>query len=157
MFEPPLKVEPSSNKGVWIGAAVVVLAAIAIVIYLGSKSSVSKPAPASAPAAVATNVKADPIHDLHILSAEMSKDSTGTIAQWVVEIRNDSPAYTYSAISYQTTYVGGDSTVLSQNTGIIPISIGPHQQQTAQLRDIQYPTGTSWYRFQILDAKSAKQ
>jgi hypothetical protein len=158
MFEPPLKAEPSTNKGIWIGAAVVVLVAAAVLIYVERKSSASKPAPAPAAAAVVkTNQKPDPVKDLHVVSAEMSKDSSGTIAQWVVDIQNNSTAYAYSGISYQTTYVGGDNNVLSQNTGVIHVSIGPNGEQTATFNDVQYPAGTSWYRFQITNAKATPQ
>lgn len=159
MFEPPLNEEPKTNKGIWIGAAVVVLAAAVALIYIERKNPVKKPAPvkAAATAVVKTNQKPDPVKDLHVVSAEMSKDSSGTIAQWVVDLQNNSGAYAYSNIAYETTYVGGDNNILSQNTGVIHVSVGPNGEQTATFSDVQYPAGTSWYRFRITGAKSTAQ
>ncbi len=157
MFEQELELEPQSKKGIWIGAALVIVLAVAVVLLVRSKSATTKPATAQAAPAVAANQKADPVHDLQIVSAQMQKDSSGTIAQWVVDIHNVSPVYTYSSISYQTTYADANNRILSQNTGVIPISIGPNGEQTAQFSDVQYPTGTSWYRFQVVNAKGASQ
>lgn len=156
MFEPPLKEEPSTNKGIWIGAAIVVILGVAVAFYLGSRGGPSKPMTAEAAPAVMTHQKADPVHDLQIVSAQMTKDSSGTIAHWEVDIHNVSPVYTYSSISYQTTYVGANNSILSQNTGVIPISIGPKQEQTADFSDVQYPTGTAWYQFRVTSAKESQ-
>ena len=157
MFEQPLELEPQSKKGIWIAVALVIVLAGATVFLVRSKGGASKAVPAQAKPAVATNQKADPVHDLQIVSAQMQKDSSGTVAQWVVDIRNISPVYTYSAISYQTTYAGADNRILSQNTGVVPITIGPNGEQTAQFSDVQYPAGTSWYRFQVVNAKGETQ
>jgi hypothetical protein len=156
MFEQPLELEPQSKKGIWIGAALVVVLAVGLFIFLRTNRGASKPAAAqSAPATIAINQKADPVHDLQILSAQMHKDDSGSVADWVVDIQNTSPVYTYSSISYQTTYVGANNSILSQNTGVIPISIGPNEEQTAQFSDVQYPSGTSWYQFRVVNAKGA--
>jgi hypothetical protein len=154
MFEQPLELEPQSKKGIWVAAALIIVLAVAVVVLVRSeRASKAVTAKTTAPAAV-TNAKADPAHDLQVVSAQMQKDSSGTIATWVVDIHNTSTVYTYSAISYQTTYAGADNQILTQNTGVIPIRIGPNGEQTAQFSDVQYPTGTSWYRFQVVNAKS---
>lgn len=157
MFEQPLELEPSSKKGIWIGAAIVVILAAALVYYLRANGTAGKAVPAQAAPAITANQKADPVHDLQVLSAQMQKDSSGTIAQWVVDIHNASPVYSYSAISYQTTYADVNNRVLAQNTGVIPIQIGPNGEETAQFSDVQYPTGTSWYQFKVTNAKGAAQ
>jgi hypothetical protein len=156
MFEQPLELEPQSKKGIWVAVALIVVLAVAVVVLVRSERATSAVPAKAAPAAVA-NQKADPAHDLQIVSAQMQKDSSGTVATWVVDIHNLSPVYTYSAISYQTTYADANNRILSQNTGVIPISIGPNGEQTAQFSDVQYPAGTSWYRFQVVNAKSQAQ
>jgi hypothetical protein len=157
MFEQELDLEPSSKKGIWIGAAIVIILVAAAVYYIRANGAASKATPAQAAPAITANQKADPVHDLQVVSAQMQKDSSGTIAQWVVDIHNVSPVYSYSAISYQTTYADASNRILSQNTGVIPIHIGPNGEQTAQFSDVQYPPGTSWYRFQVVNAKGAAQ
>lgn len=157
MFEPPLNEEPKNNKTIWLGAAVVVIVAAALLIYYSPKSSMSHTAPAERASMAPVEQKADPVHDLQIVSSQMQKDSTGTVAQWVVEIRNVSSTYGYSGISYQTTYNGANNSVISQNNGVIPMEIGPNEEKTAQFSDVQYPAGTSWYQFRVTDAKAAKQ
>jgi len=157
MFEQPLELEPSSKKGIWIAAAIIVFLAGATIYLVKSNGGASKLVSAETPPAVAASQKADPVHDLQVLSARMHQDDTGTFAQWVVQIHNLSPVYTYSDISYQTTYAGADNRVLAQNNGVIPIRIGPNEEQTAQISDIQYPAGTSWYRFEVVSAKEKAQ
>lgn len=157
MFEQELELEPSGKKGIWIGAAIVIILAVAAVILVRSETAKSKPVAAQNAPAITTNQKANPVHDLQVQSAQMQKDSSGTIAQWVVDIHNASSVYSYSAISYQTTYADANNHILAQNTGVIPISIGPNGEQTAQFSDVQYPAGTSWYRFEVVNAKGVAQ
>jgi hypothetical protein len=157
MFEQPLELEPQSKKGIWIATALIIVLAVAVVILLRSRGTPAKTVSAEAPPAAVANQKADASHDLQIVSAQMQKDSSGTVAQWVVDIHNISPVYAYSAISYQTTYADANNRILTQNTGVIPISIGPNGEQTASFSDVQYPAGTSWYRFQVVNAKSQAQ
>lgn len=158
MFEQPLELEPkNSKKGIWVGAVLVVVLAVGLFVFLRADRGATKPAAAQSAPAVVTNQKADPVHDLQILSAQMHKDTNGTTADWVVDIQNTSPVYTYSSISYQTTYVGANNSILSQNTGVIPISVGPNEEQTAQFSDVQYPSGTAWYQFRVVNAKETGQ
>jgi len=157
MFEQELELEPKSKKGIWIAATLIIVLGVAVFVLLRNQATTTKTVSAQATPAVAANQKADPVHDLQIVSAQMQKDSSGTVAQWIVDIHNTSPVYTYSAISYQTTYAGANNQILSQNTGVIPISIAPNGEQTAQFSDVQYPTGTSWYRFEVVNAKGSSQ
>jgi len=136
---------------------VVVLAVVGFAVYLHVNGGATTPATAPARAASATTEKADPVHDLRVVSAKMDKDVTGTTAMWLVELRNQSQTYTYSKISYETTYAGADNTVLLQNKGEMTITIGPGEDQSTQVRDALYPTGTAWYKFKIVDAKDTIQ
>ena len=137
---------------------VVVLAVVGFAAYVHFGGGGTTP-PATAPAqtASATAAKADPVHDLRVVSAKMDKDYTGTTAMWLVELRNQSQTYTYSKIAYETTYAGADNTILLQNHGEMTITIGPGESQSPQVRDALYPTGTAWYKFKIVDAKASIQ
>ena len=139
---------------------VVVLVVVGFAVYLhfgGGGTATTAPEPTKVATAAAAGQKADPVHDLRVVSAKMDKDPTGTTALWLVEFRNQSPAYTYSKISYETTYAGADNSVLLQNHGEIAISIGPGESQSAQVRDALYPSGTAWYKFRVLDAAASVQ
>jgi len=103
-----------------------------------------------------TNVKADPVHDLRVVSAKMDKDFSGTTAMWSVDIKNSSAELTYSNIAYETTYIGAENRVLLVNQGKIPITIGPGDDQSAQFRDTLYPSGTIWFKIRVMGATAAK-
>ena len=136
---------------------VVVLAVVGFAAYVHFGGGAATPATAPAQRASATAEKADPVHDLRVVSAKMDKDLTGTTAMWLVELRNQSQTYTYSKISYETTYAGADNTILLQNKGEMTLTIGPGEDQSTQVRDALYPTGTAWYKFKIVDAKATVQ
>lgn len=160
MFESPVEKEPSSRKEMMIVVAIVVVLAVAgfaAYMHFAGGGTASTPSAQSAATAVPAGVKPDPVHDLRIVSTKMDKDPTGTTAVWLVEIRNDSRYFTYSKISYQTTYAGADNSVIAQNKGVIPLTIGPGEDQTPTINDVLYPTGTAIYKFQILDATSSTQ
>ena len=159
MFESPVEKQPSSNKGVWIGVAIVaVLVVVGGGLYLqfggGGKAS-TETAPARV--APAPGQKADPVRDLRVVSTKMDKDPTGTTALWLVELKNQSQVYTYSQISYETTYARADNSILAQNRGTVTVTIAPGEDQNAQIRDVLYPSGTAWYRFRVLDATASTQ
>jgi hypothetical protein len=137
---------------------VVVLAAVGFgaYVYFGGGGPTT-PATAPAQTASATTQKADPVHDIRVVSAKMDKDYTGTTAMWLVELRNQSQTFTYSKITYETTYAGADNSILLQNHGEMTISIGPGESQSPQVRDALYPTGTAWYKFKIVDANATIQ
>jgi hypothetical protein len=120
----------------------------------GSKPAAPVTAAAAAPSAAG---KADAVHDLKILSARMEKDRAGTTAVWLVDVSNKSNAYTYSSIQYETTYVGPDNAALLVNKGTVPFNLGPGEERNAQIRDVLYPAGTSWYKFRIVGATPAVQ
>jgi hypothetical protein len=150
MFEAVQEEKQLSSNRILVTIFLVVAAAA-----LGGKPAAPVTAAAAAPAAAAG--KADPVHDLKILSARMEKDRTGTTAVWLVDIDNKSSAYTYSSIQYETTYVGPDNAALLVNKGAIPFNLAPGEEQTAQIRDVLYPAGTAWYKFRITGATPTVQ
>jgi len=118
----------------------------------GSKTQTGAPA-AAAPTSAAG---ADPVHDLRIISVKMDKDPTGTVAVWAIDLRNMSHTYSYKDIAYQTTYLGADNSVITQNTGKINLSLDPGDEQTTQFRDLLYPSGTAIFKFAVTGASSSK-
>jgi hypothetical protein len=159
MFEVAQEQKQSSSSRMLVTIFVVVAAAaVGVVLYTMSKSGNKSAAPVTAAvAAPAVAGKADPVHDLKVLSARMEKDRTGTTAVWLVDIDNKSKAYTYSKIEYETTYVGPNNAALLVNKGTIPFNLAPGEEQNAQIRDVLYPAGTSWYKFRITGATSTAQ
>ncbi|HEX6504313.1 MAG TPA: hypothetical protein VF011_13805 [Terriglobales bacterium] len=159
MFEAAQEQKQSSSNRMLVAIFVIVAAAaVGGVLYTMSKGG-SKPVPpvraeAAAPSAAG---KADPVHDLKILSARMEKDRSGTTAVWLVDMDNKSTAYTYSSIQYETTYVGPDNAALLVNKGTIPFNLAPGEERNAQIRDVLYPAGTSWYKFRIIGATPSVQ
>lgn len=158
MFEAPQQQEKSGNAGMWIGIAVVLVVAIALGWYImGSKGGAkTETAAPSAAAAGAPAAGADPVHDLRVVSVKMDKDPTGTVAVWSVDLRNTSHTYSYKDIAYQTTYLGADNSVITQNTGKISLSLDPGDEQTTQFRDLLYPSGTAIFKFNVTGATSSK-
>jgi hypothetical protein len=159
MFEAAQEQKQSGSNRMLVGIFVVIAALVAGgVLYTlskgGSKSAAPVTAAAAAPSAAG---KADAAHDLKILSARMEKDRAGTTAIWLVDVSNKSKAYTYSSIQYETTYVGPDNAALLVNKGTVPFNLAPGEERNAQIRDVLYPAGTSWYKFRIIDATPAVQ
>jgi hypothetical protein len=159
MFEAAQEQKQSGSNRMLVGIFVVV-AAIAVggVLYTMSKGGSKPAAPVTAAAAAPSAAgKADAVHDLKILSARMEKDRAGTTAVWLVDVTNKSNAYTYSSIQYETTYVGPDNAALLVNKGTVPFNLAPGEERNAQIRDVLYPAGTSWYKFRIVGATPAVQ
>ncbi len=159
MFEAAQEQKQSGSNRMLVGIFVVV-AAIAVggVLYTMSKGGSKPAAPITAAAAAPSAAgKADAVHDLKILSARMEKDRAGTTAVWLVDVSNKSNAYTYSSIQYETTYVGPDNAALLVNKGTVPFNLAPGEERNAQIRDVLYPAGTSWYKFRIVGATPAVQ
>ena len=159
MFEAAQEQKQSSSNRMLVGIFVSVAAlAVGGVLYTMSKSGSKPAAPVTAAAAAPSAAgKADAVHDLKILSARMEKDRAGTTAVWLVDVSNKSNAYTYSSIQYETTYVGPDNAALLVNKGTVPFNLGPGEERNAQIRDVLYPAGTSWYKFRIVGATPAVQ
>jgi hypothetical protein len=158
MFEAQTK-EKSGGSGLLIGICiVVVLAVVGTLAYMnkGSAKGSEGSSAAATGAAPAHQLKGDPVKDLHIVSYKMEKDYTGNLAMWSVDIRNQSQVYTYSNISYQTNYFGGDNSALVQNKGNISLSLAPGDEQSTQFRDVLYPDNTAWYRFTVVGADASK-
>lgn len=152
MFEVPVDKQEAKIEHERIGISILVLLLIAgIAFYFIAKHSARLSA--SAPAVV--TAPADPIKDLKIVRATMSKDRLGTTAVWLVTLRNQSSTYTYSNIKYETSYIGPDNKQLLVNQGTVPETFGPGDELNSEIRDTLYPDGTAWYRFKIVDAKSS--
>ncbi|MGH9716887.1 MAG: hypothetical protein ACRD4R_09210 [Candidatus Acidiferrales bacterium] len=159
MFETPQEQVPDSKVGIWIGAAIVAVIAIALLVYVSRKPTKDSPggAVSTASMASATSVPgADPAKDLRVVSVTMDKDYTGTTAQWLVDLKNDSPTFTYSNIAYQTTYIGANDSVLLVNHGKMNLTLAPGDDQSTQFRDALYPDGTSIYKLNITGASSSR-
>ncbi len=157
MFEETQGDKQSGSKRLWIGIFVVaVLVGLAALLYVMSRGGAKETAPAAA-ASVAANASADPVHDLKVLRATMDKDPTGTTAVWVVTIENKSRVYNYSAIKYETSYIGADNKAVLTNQGALPAGLAPGEQRNLQIRDALYPAGTAWYKFRITEAKGTAQ
>jgi hypothetical protein len=158
MFEAPQDRAGGSKAGLWVGIAVVVVLVAAGVFWYMTSGGAKTAAPSgSAPAASASVANADPVKDIRVVGAKMDKDYTGTVARWSVDLRNTSQQFTYTNISYVTTYMGADNTQLAAGQGTLTISIGPGEEQTADFRDALYPSGTALYRFKITGAKASAQ
>jgi hypothetical protein len=161
MFEATQEDEQERSKaGLIVGVLVVIaLVAFGVFLYMDSKGG-SKAASSTAAASgtTAPSVQgADPVKDLRVVTAKMEKDYTGT-ANWSVDIRNGSRNVTYSNITYQTSYMGGNNNVIGSNKGTIPkLSLEPGEEQSVQFGDAQFPDGTAWYKVVITGANAASQ
>jgi flagellar basal body-associated protein FliL len=100
MFEKPKQKDESSQKTMWI-IIVVVIVVVGAGFYFYTNSKSAAPETASAPAAASG--PADPMNDLRVTSVKMDKDSTGTTAEWLLDLRNRSNSYSYSHTGYETT------------------------------------------------------
>lgn len=141
----------------WIVIAVVVLLAAGAGFFFLQKGASNNPAPAAGGATAQVKGNADPVHDLKIQRATMDKDRNGTMSVWSVSVENKSKDYSYSKIQYETSYIGGDGSVLMENKGIIADVIGPGEQKSFQANDPLYPGGTARYNFKITGATPAAQ
>ena len=159
MFEAAQEQKRSSANRMWVTIFVVATAVtVGAVLYTSSRGGNKSTAPVVAAAAAPVPAgKADPVHDLKLLSARMEKDRTGTTAIWLVDVDNKSNTYTYSSIQYETTYVGPDNAALLVNKGTIPFNLSPGEERNTQIRDVLYPAGTAWYKFRITGATPTVQ
>jgi hypothetical protein len=153
MFEVPVDKQEAKSKYERIGISIVVLLVIVGAAFYFMSKPGAKPQPA--PVAAAPTAPADPVHDLKIVRVTMNKDPMGTTAVWLVTLQNKSAAYTYSNIRYETNYIGPDDKSILVNQGSIAESFSPGDEHNSQIRDTLYPNGTAWYKFKIVDAKSA--
>jgi len=153
MFETPKEIKPTASLGLWIGiAVVVVLAAAGGYFFTQYRNHTDKQMSVVAGPAAQVKGDADPVRDLLIQRASMSKDRNGTMTVWSVTIQNKSAGYTYNNLKYETTYIGGDDRVVMANQGTIPDSIGPGEQKSVQATDPLYPPTTARYRMKITGA-----
>jgi hypothetical protein len=156
MFEASQTAEKSSGSGMWIVLSIVIVLAIVGALAYKNRDTATKTATQMAAATPANQAGADPVKDLRVVSAKMDKDYTGNTAMWSVDLKNQSSTFTYSNVGYETTYIGGDNSVLLQNHGKVQVTLEPGEEETEQVRDVLFPTGTALYRFRITDANSAK-
>lgn len=159
MFESPQEQVPDNKVGIWIGVAIVALIAVGAYLYVNHKPAQKAATNAVSTASMGGETSApgaDPAKDLRVVSVTMQKDYTGTTAQWLVDLKNDSPTYTYSKIAYETTYVGASDNVLLVNHGTMNLTLGPGEDQSTQFRDTLYPEGTRIYRIKVTGANSSR-
>jgi hypothetical protein len=153
MFEVPVDKQEAKSKYSRLGISIVALLVLSGAMFnLFTKHS-AKQQPA--PVVAAPSTPADPVRDLKIVRVTMNKDPMGTTAVWLVTLQNKSAAYTYSNIKYETSYIGPNDTPLAVNQGSMSDTFAPGDEHNSQVRDILYPNGTAWYKFKIVDAKSA--
>jgi hypothetical protein len=158
MFETPREIKPTASKGLWIGIALaVVVASVGAYFFMMSRDQAKKQASAAASAPASVKGDANPLRDLKVQRATMSKDRTGTMAIWLVTIENKSAVYSYSNIKYETSYIGVDNLAILVNQGTISATIGPGEQKKSEINDALYPSGTSWYKLRITGATPAAQ
>jgi hypothetical protein len=158
MFDTPDTQRKSNGPAIMLGIAIVVVAVcVGAFMYVNSKGNSKSAVPSSSTAMTAAPAAgADPVHDLRVVSVKMDKDYTGTTAVWSVDLKNQSQAFTYSNVNYETTYIGADNTVLLQNHGTMSVTLEPGEEQSTQFRDALYPSGTAVYRVRIVSAVSTK-
>jgi uncharacterized protein (UPF0333 family) len=156
MFEAQQEKEKSGNAGMWIGIAVIVVVAAALAYYVMGPKSGSKSVAPAAVAASSPAINEDAVKDIRVVSIKIDKDTTGTVAVWAVELRNTSHAYTYKNITYKTTYLGGDQSVITQNTGTLNLSLDPGESQTTEFRDLLYPSGMAAGKFNVTGASASQ-
>lgn len=146
--------QQSSRRGtIILISIVVVLAIVGTLAYLISKGAFSSSSSTAASAAV---VKGDPVKDLHIISEPtMVKDDSGSAA-WLVDLRNESRTLTYSHIKFHTTYGGPNQSVIAQNDGEMPVTLGPGEEQNVQIKDIQYPDNVQWFKINVTSADASQ-
>ncbi|HEX4076487.1 MAG TPA: hypothetical protein VHX49_13890 [Candidatus Acidoferrales bacterium] len=148
--------QQSSRRGmIVVISIVVVLAIVSTLVYLDSKGylkSTSTSAATSAPAVL----NANPVKDLHVVSEPtMVKDDSGAAA-WLVDLRNESQTLTYTHIKYTTIYGGENQSVLTQNDGVMTVTLAPGEEQNVQFKDIQYPDKLQWFRVKITGADASQ-
>jgi hypothetical protein len=157
MFETPEEIKDKGSKGIWLGITVLVAVfAVGAFFFVRYRDNAGKQSSVANASAVVTG-NADPVKDLKIQRATMNKDRNGTTAVWLVTIENKSSVYSYSKIAYETTYVGPDNNAILINKGTIPATLGPGEQNNAEINDALYPAGTSWYKIRITGATPAAQ
>jgi len=153
MFEVPVDKQETKVEHERIGISILVLLLIAGAAYYFIAKHSGSAKPTAAHVVVPTS-PADPVKDLKIIHASMNKDSMGATAVWLVTLRNQSNAYTYSEIKYETNYFSADNRQLLVNQGTIKQTFSPGDELNSEIRDAQYPDGTAWFKFKIISAKS---
>lgn len=155
MFEATQEKPESGSSKLWIGLFVIVaVAALGVLYYTMTKSAAKDKAVAKAATtkAVAT---ADAVKDLKIVRATMQKDANGAATVWSVTLENRSDTFGYSQIQYQTDYLGAGGNTILTNHGVLSMSMNPGAEQSSEIREAAYPSGTATYKFKITGAKAS--
>jgi hypothetical protein len=149
--------QQSSRRGtIIVISIVVVLAIVGTLVYLDSKGYLKSTATSAATSAPTAVLNANPVKDLHVVSEPtMVKDDSGAAA-WLVDLRNESSTLTYTHIKYTTIYGGPDQSVLTQNDGVMTVTLSPGEEQNVQFKDIQYPDKLQWFRVKITGADASQ-
>ena len=156
MFDEQKQKEGSST-GMLIGVVVILIIVGGLAYYImGPKGGAKNDSTTASAASSKPAANADPVKDLRAVSVKMDKDVTGNVAVWSVDLRNLSHQYAYKDIAYQTTYLGADNSVISQNSGKINLSLDPGDEQSTQFRDILYPSGTAIFKFNVTGASASQ-
>jgi hypothetical protein len=163
VFEGTQPEAQSSSKSPWL--ILLLVAALVLggaLIYVMSKSNPRVPLTAANSSDSTSSTKpavpagkADPTHDIKVSGATMDKDRTGTTAVWLVTLENKSQSYTYSAIKYETSYMGADNNSILVNQGTITVSLAPGEQKKSEFRDALYPAGTAWFKIKVTGATAS--
>jgi hypothetical protein len=166
MFETS-QPEPSTNTGLIVGGAIVVILALFGVFYFTylSQDPATDPsstgggeATAAAPATPADLSAANPALDLQIVQQNLGRDNqTQTMAMWNVRLVNRNRSVAYRNIQYETNYYDSQQNLLSTRGGTFPESLAPSDQKTfAQLNDGLYPVGTASFTIGIKGAEATQ-
>lgn len=164
MFETS-QPEPSTNTGLIVGGAIVVILSLFAVFYFTYLSQEPATSPAGtagaetpAAAAPADAAAADPMRDLQILRSNLGRDrQTQTMAMWDVQIVNRSRTVAYRNVEYVTNYYDAQMNLLSTRGGTFPEPMEPMDQKSfAQINDGLYPVGTASYTIGIKSAQATQ-
>jgi len=137
---------------------VAALAVVGAIIYISTRGHASSAAqPAQHVAATPTGqAAANPVKDLKIIKAVMGRDPSGLRVMWSVQLKNQSPAYTYSNIQYQASFIGPDGSTTSSSRDTIKDSIAAgDEKKFPDFIGGVYDANASTYQFVIISADSA--
>lgn len=161
MFETSQQESSSGDTKLIAGIIVAIMVVLGGLYYVFIHS-----APAATPAAGADSAAAstagidedpNPLQDIRIVTFNLGKDQTQTMAIWSLQLANRTRTITYKNIQFATNYYDDAGTLLYQNTGTIEQELGPGDQQTfSNINDGLYPLGTTRYTIEIKGAEAIK-
>ncbi|OFV95640.1 MAG: hypothetical protein A3F68_05995 [Acidobacteria bacterium RIFCSPLOWO2_12_FULL_54_10] len=157
MFETSQQ-ESSSGDTKLIGGVIVAIMVVIGVLYYFFIHTAPVAGTDSAAAATAGIVEEpSPLQDIRIVSFNLGKDQTQTMAMWSIQLANRTSTITYKNIQFATNYYDDAGTLIYQNTGTLLQELGPGDQQTfSDINDGLYPVGTTRYTIEIKEAEAVK-